>query len=261
MQCMANSSIDSTLRQISYGFPRRITTYGCYDVNGYRFRSEKYESAKSGLSTVNTGVCVSCVDDDNNVIDYFGVIEDIIKITWEGSTNLELVLFDCRWLDPTNSGVRRTENLGLVEVNHTSRLSNFEPFVLASQVTQVYYLPYPCDSRPDLKDWWVVHNVTPHGWLPPSTTNESAPPNDQPQIDTFYQEEGLEGHFVIDLGDDIEIATTYISDEITNEKDLDYLAKCNSPTQGDEELDDEEDDEEDEEEAEPEAIIYDPEDF
>lgn len=71
----------------------------------------------------------------------------------------------------------------------------------------------------------------------------------------------MEGHFVIDLGDDIEIATTYISDEITNEKDLDYLAKCNSPTQGDEELDDEEDDEEDEEEAEPEAIIYDPEDF
>lgn len=102
MQCMANSSIDSTLRQISYGFPRRITTYGCYDVNGYRFRSEKYESAKSGLSTVNTGVCVSCVDDDNNVIDYFGVIEDIIKITWEGSMNLELVLFDC-WFDPTNS--------------------------------------------------------------------------------------------------------------------------------------------------------------
>lgn len=59
MQCMANSSIDSTLQQISYGFPRRITTYGCYDVNGYRFRSEKYESAKSGLSPVNTGVCVS----------------------------------------------------------------------------------------------------------------------------------------------------------------------------------------------------------
>jgi hypothetical protein len=52
---------------------------------------------------------------------------------------LELVLFYCYWFDPTQ-GVRHTDNLGLVEVKHTSRLSNFDPFVMAGQVTQLYYL-------------------------------------------------------------------------------------------------------------------------
>ncbi|XP_040381108.1 uncharacterized protein LOC107304359 [Oryza brachyantha] len=149
-QCMIKSSIDSTLWHISYGFSKRVTSYGCYDVNGCRFRSEKYESAKPGLSTINTGVCMSCVDDDDNVIDYFGVIEDIIKITWEGSMNLELVLFDCRWFDPTPEGVRRTENLGLVEVKHTSRLSNFESFVLASQImNNLRHRALASKKRPD----------------------------------------------------------------------------------------------------------------
>ena len=65
-------------------------------------------------------------------------------------------LFYCRWFDPTPNGLRRTEDLGLVEVKHALRLSNFDPFVMASQVTQVYYLSYPCKNR-DLSPWWVVY--------------------------------------------------------------------------------------------------------
>jgi len=85
---MKISTIDSALRQISYGFRKMVTSYGAYDVNGYRFRSEKYERTKSKLTTVNTGVCVSCLDDENNELEYYGVIEDIIKIKWEGSLQL-----------------------------------------------------------------------------------------------------------------------------------------------------------------------------
>ena len=92
---MKISTIDSALRQIFYGFRKMVTSYGAYDVNGYRFRSEKYERTKSKLTTVNTGVCVSCLDDENNELEYYGVIKDIIKIKWEGSLLLEMVLFDC----------------------------------------------------------------------------------------------------------------------------------------------------------------------
>jgi hypothetical protein len=159
---------------MSYEFRSKVRTYGIYDINGYRFRSELYESEKSGLSTINTGVCVSSFDENDNVLEYYGVIKDIFKITWEGSMELELVLFDCRWFDPTPAGVRRTENLGLVEVKHTSRLSNFDPFVLASQVSPVYYLPYACKTRPDLLQWSIVYHVPPHGYLPPNgNTDES----------------------------------------------------------------------------------------
>jgi hypothetical protein len=147
---MQTPGIDAVLCQISYGFRKRIATYGCYDVNGYRFRSKEHERSKSGLAIVNTSVCVSCVDDYNKETKYYGVIKDIIKVKWEGRLQLEMVLFDCDWFDPTPTGTRRTENLGLVEIKHADRLS-VEPFVLASQVKQVYHLPY-ARQRSDLKE-------------------------------------------------------------------------------------------------------------
>jgi hypothetical protein len=166
---------------------------------------------------------VTCTDANGNAIEYFGVIEDIIKISWKGREELELVLFYCRWFDPTSRGVRRTEKLGLVEVKHSSRLRNFEPFVLASQVTQVYYLPYACD-KPNLRDWWVVYHVAPRERLPPIDINNDSIETEEPSHDiSFFQEDGLEGTFVIDLGD-IEIVASS-ADEITDPKELEELEK------------------------------------
>jgi hypothetical protein len=81
---MQTPGTEAVLCQISYGFRKRIATYGCYDVKGYRFHLKEHERSKSGLATVNTGVCVSCVDDDNKETEYYGVIKDIIKVKWAG---------------------------------------------------------------------------------------------------------------------------------------------------------------------------------
>ncbi|XP_040380983.1 uncharacterized protein LOC102709376 isoform X2 [Oryza brachyantha] len=197
-ECMVTSSIDIALHQISYGFRQRVSSYGCYDVNGYRFRSEEYERTRFGLTTVNTGVCVCCIDENDNELEYYGVIKDIIKIKWEGNLQLEIVLFDCQWFDPTVRGTRRTENLGLVEIKCTSRLSVFEPFVMASQVKQVYYVPYACKNRSDLADWWVAYQVSPRGCVPPQDNNDdSNSPDGTNEEVLIYQEDGLEGTFVI----------------------------------------------------------------
>ena len=185
LQCMQTEGIDTALCEISYGFCRRVATYGCYDVNGYRFRSKEYERTKPGLATINSGICVTCVDDGNNEMEYYGVIKDIFKIKWEGSLRLEMVLFDCDWFDPTPSGTKRTENLGLVEVKHAARLSVFEPFVMASQVKQVYYLPYACTKRPDLAKWWVVYQVSPRGYIPPYGINDDSSASGTSQVQEF----------------------------------------------------------------------------
>jgi hypothetical protein len=212
---MQTPGIDAALCQISYGFRKRVASYGCYDVNGYRFRSKEHERYKSGLATVNTGVCVSCVDDDNKETEYDGVMKDIIKVKWAGRLQLEMVLFDCDWFDPTPTGTRRTENLGLVEIKHAARLSVFEPFVLASQVKQVYYLPYAC-QRSDLKEWWVTYQVTPHGYVSVDDSADDPNPHIGPVEGVlFFQEEGLEGTFVIDLNIDQDDTTAVASDEIT----------------------------------------------
>jgi hypothetical protein len=172
MQCLQNPTIDSALHEISFGFRRMVTSYGVYDVNGYKFRSEEYERTKSRLTTVNSRVCVPCIDENDNELEYYGIIKDITKIKWEVHLQLEMVLFDCCWFDPTLDGTRRTPNLGLVEIKHSSRLETFEPFVVASQVKLVYYLPYACNDKSDLMDWWVVNIVSPWNYIPPNETND-----------------------------------------------------------------------------------------
>jgi hypothetical protein len=65
---------------MSYGFRTQVTSYGCYDINGYKFRFEKYEKGTPWLTTINTGVCVTSYDESDNALEYYGGIEDIIKI-------------------------------------------------------------------------------------------------------------------------------------------------------------------------------------
>jgi hypothetical protein len=66
------------------------------------------------------------------------------------------VFFDCDWFD-LNQGTQENE-FGMVEVKHVHRLCGCDPFVLAHQVEQVYYMLYPCKK---LSVWWVVYRVNP----------------------------------------------------------------------------------------------------
>jgi len=61
-----------------------VTSYGVYDVNAYIIHSEEYERTKPRLTTVNNGVCVAYIDENDNELEYYGIIKDIIKIKWEG---------------------------------------------------------------------------------------------------------------------------------------------------------------------------------
>jgi hypothetical protein len=84
-------------------------------------------------------------DNDVTTIEYYGFINDIIELSFQGYKSLSLVLFDCHWFHPRN-GVRRMPLYGLVEVAHQTVNPGFEPFVVAQQATHVYYIPYPCKS-------------------------------------------------------------------------------------------------------------------
>jgi hypothetical protein len=75
---------------------------------------------------------------------YYRIIKNIIEYNFAGNKNLKTLFFDCDWFDP-NHGTRENE-FGMVEVKHAHQLCGCNPFVLAHQVEQVYYMSYQCEK-------------------------------------------------------------------------------------------------------------------
>jgi hypothetical protein len=101
-------------------------------------------------------------------------------------------------------------------------------YIVAQQARQVYYLPYACQTKEHLKGWYVVHKVSPHGKVPvPNDEDYNLDPNTYDE--EFFQEEGLEGRFEIDLteGDrmDVETVVDEEEDEVQNVKELQMLER------------------------------------
>jgi hypothetical protein len=71
------------------------------------------------------------------------------------------------------------------------------PFVLAHQVEQVYYMSYPCEK---ISAWWVVYRVNPREWL--HTPDDSGYHENQvpvEEVDEVYQDDELSCSFNINL--------------------------------------------------------------
>jgi hypothetical protein len=182
------------LRQVSQGFDYRVGTFQKYDINGYRFRTASNEQSRPGRKTTNSGVLTVC-----NGVEYYGILEEIYELYYSGNNPPKVVVFKCHWFDPVH--YRRNLGIGLVEIQRDKKLECEDVYIVAQQATQVYYLSYPCKKAKNLQDYDVVYNVSPHG--------KPALPNDEdyhPLLDSntydgdfFQEEDGLTGHFVIDL--------------------------------------------------------------
>jgi hypothetical protein len=88
--------VPSELRHLGRGSSIKVKSFDIYEVNGYRFRSEKYEKSRGNLTTKNTGVLAVDFDDSSNKeIEYYAIFEDIIELKFDGDSEFSLVLFDC----------------------------------------------------------------------------------------------------------------------------------------------------------------------
>ncbi|CAL1400210.1 unnamed protein product [Linum trigynum] len=99
--------------------------------------------------------CFASSRDKNPIysdITYYGVIQEIIELDyWVGK---KVVLFKCDWVS-SGRGLKQ-DDLGFTLVNFSRRMSDKEPFILASQAQQVFYVPDPIDSQ-----WQVVIRTQP----------------------------------------------------------------------------------------------------
>ena len=144
------------IQAVADGPLRSVKCYPGMYVNGYKFHTERYGSSRS---TINSGVCIKGSNYSVDESDYYGRLQEIIELEYPGWPIKRTVLFNCDWFDPTpNVGTKVHKQYKLVEINHKRRFNKFEPFVLAMQAAQVYYVPYPSLKR-DKSDWWAVCKI------------------------------------------------------------------------------------------------------
>ncbi|KAG8381935.1 hypothetical protein BUALT_Bualt05G0024400 [Buddleja alternifolia] len=108
-----------------------------------RFHTKQREMNKK---TQNSGVVVK-VEEESGFRDYYGVLTDIIQLDYLG--NHHVVLFKCDWFE--GKSVQK-DKYSYTSINTSKPWKTNEPYVLASQAQQVFYVN-------DIKlgnDWKIV---------------------------------------------------------------------------------------------------------
>ncbi|KAG2322926.1 hypothetical protein Bca52824_016139 [Brassica carinata] len=149
------------VKDIANGPVNKARTWPIYFTRGFLFHTQKQGE---GRKTCNFGVSVKGESYTNasDEADYYGILTDIIQIQYEGSVNLKITLFKCKWFDPLIGRGTRRSNGGIVDVLSSRKYYKYEPFILASQAGQVCYIPYPYVKKP--KQLWLnVLKVNPRG--------------------------------------------------------------------------------------------------
>lgn len=154
-------NISEQLDILSLGPSRYCFSYKGYIVNGFRFHTKDHEIRRK---TQNSGVFVSAettsfssardVNPVTGVVGYYGVLEDIVELVY--SNENRIILFKCGWWDVMSRLGMKKDEYGFTTVNFTRTLAANEPFILASQAQQIFYLQDNMDEN-----WRVVLKTQP----------------------------------------------------------------------------------------------------
>ncbi|KAK7308485.1 hypothetical protein VNO77_42092 [Canavalia gladiata] len=147
------SSISENLRWLASGPSVHVISYSGYLINGYTFYTKEQDSQStmqnSGVTLVAQSLHVSSSKDQNPIyanMSYFGVIQQIWELDY---MKFRVPMFGCKWVD-NNNGVRIDES-GFLQVDFNKEGYKNDPFILASQAQQVFYVTDPIDKK-----WSIV---------------------------------------------------------------------------------------------------------
>ncbi|RVW81554.1 hypothetical protein CK203_051852 [Vitis vinifera] len=145
--------ISETLRWMAHGPTHYVAKYHGYVINGCQYntkdRDELRVSQNSGVSIVATTMQISSAKDKNPVFGelcFYGIITEIWDLDY---TMFRILVFKCNWVD-NKSGIK-VDEFGLTLVDFTKMAHKSDPFILASQAKQVFYVQDQLDPR-----WSVV---------------------------------------------------------------------------------------------------------
>ena len=132
--------------------------YSSYTINGFDFHTKSYDDGRSvqnsGVALIAESECFERGNKDNIILGnktYYGIIKEIVELNYQHKGNV--VLFKCDWVDNrVQDKWVKTDQFGVTSVNfrylfNTGEKILDEPFILASQAVQVFYVPDPIDTE------------------------------------------------------------------------------------------------------------------
>ena len=143
---ISKDSVSETVRWISFGPRADMMKYEAYYINGYTFRTK----SNDGIVYQNSGVSVEAADlhiskevATTRKAFYYGILQEIWVLDYRIR---QIPLFKCDWVNSKNGGVKR-DNLGYTLVDLNSLGHKDDPFILASQARQVFYVKDQEDKK------------------------------------------------------------------------------------------------------------------
>ncbi|XP_060668913.1 uncharacterized protein LOC107433057 [Ziziphus jujuba] len=141
--------VTDELYSLACGPDYGIRSYSGCVVNGVRYRTKVRDDRRV---TQNCGIWV-VGDHDGESCDFYGVIEDILVLDYRSKHSV--VLFRCAWFDTNVKKKKMITEFQITSINVTSYWYRNDPFVLASQAKQVFYV----DDYKMGQHWKVVRKV------------------------------------------------------------------------------------------------------
>ncbi|KAL9225974.1 hypothetical protein vseg_001839 [Gypsophila vaccaria] len=142
------NEISEDLRWLAHRPNRNFLSYEGYDINGFCFytyrQDEKSTMQNSGVTIVASSL--QYVGRAKKPVDitqsYYGVIDDIWELDYR---EFSVPIFRCKWID-CEKGVK-IDDLGFILVDFNVIGYIDDPFILASQAKQVFFVQDPLDNR------------------------------------------------------------------------------------------------------------------
>ncbi|KAK9993895.1 hypothetical protein SO802_023598 [Lithocarpus litseifolius] len=172
------TNVSQELYSLACGSDALVAAYkGCI-VNGVRFHTKDREHTRR---TQNSGVFVSG-EDGVTKTDYYGELRNVLELNCLG--NNHVYLFECDWWD-TRDGTGMQRDKHFTSVNTSRTWYHSDPFILACQASQVFYLN---DTKLG-SSWRMVQHMTHRNMYDiPTGIEKVHEENEEDNDDEVYQE-------------------------------------------------------------------------
>ncbi|KAL6209837.1 hypothetical protein ACLB2K_020776 [Fragaria x ananassa] len=181
-QLYAEGKESAQMFSLAQGSGKQAIYYKGYNIHGFRFHTERHDENKK---TQNSGVMVKG-EKEINCVPWYGTLTDIVEL-WYTDQN-KVILFHCNWFDTATKGKGYKEDrYDILSVNNKGKLNTQEPFVLASQATQVYYVTGIKNCT-----WSVVVETKPRNIFEMPTDEEEPYQQEESQSSHTYANRNVE---------------------------------------------------------------------